>query len=525
METFSSAPEEILTPSETRARQSLPEIVLAARALAIKPAIMLPTCMVARNLESSLVTAPPSTVSDLKSLTASFATAPSPASLLMSGSAEIENATANIQLIRAVSKIEITGKNNFIITSVTVMNTPDRGYVFNQGTPSVPVSATRTSYPVVTSPTPILYVAESTIGNPVQFEVVGKYDGNEAKYTFSITDNREPVNIVRNTHYQVNITPITEDECIVTFIIPDWEDETADNYVIVYTPPNSYKKGIKILAIGNSYSENSLQYMADLLLQLGIGEGNKANIKLVNAYIAGGTLKNHADNARNNTSINLYRQTYNESGIATNVGGFTLQQLIKEDDWDVITLQQASEDSGDPDTYNIDLVYLIDYVNTNATNPKFKLGWHMTWAYAESYITGNVNYTDLYGNQDGMYHAICNTVQDKISPKPDGAFDYIIPTGTAIQNARTHYSDEEISYDGSHLENLGCYIASAMWIKTITGYDIAKLTTPYPMYLEWDEILYGPSPTETTINASTLLKVVEAVNAAATNPFEITPIE
>ena len=136
----------------------------------------------------------------------------------------------------------------------------------------------------------------------------------------------------------------------------------------------------------------------------------------------------------------------------------------------------------------------------------------MTWAWTN----GHSFYNRIYGNQSNMYQAICTAVQTIIVPKLNtGVFDLIIPTGTAIQNYRVH--GDHLNHDGTHLTNLGCYIAAAMWIKTITGYDIAKLSTPYVANKTW-----GGAPS-VTINARDLPDIVQAVNAAATTPFVVTP--
>ena len=272
--------------------------------------------------------------------------------------------------------------------------------------------------------------------------------------------------------------------------------------------PDPYRNGIKILAIGNSYTENSMLYLSDMLRQLGV----TGNITLVNAFISGGTLKDHAEHARANQSTKLQRRTFLAGGGQTSATGITLLQMIQQEAWDVITLQQASMESGASSTYNADLDYLIDYVRKNATNKNFKLGWHMTWAWAD----GISYYNGTYGNQDKMYQAICTAVQTKIVPElKTGVFDFIIPTGTAIQNYRVH--GDHLNHDGTHLSNLGCYIAATMWVKTITGYDISKLTTPYVANKTW-----GGAPS-VTINATDLPDIIQAVNAAAKSPFAVTP--
>ena len=269
-------------------------------------------------------------------------------------------------------------------------------------------------------------------------------------------------------------------------------------------PSYPYKNGIKILAIGNSFSRDGMQYLYDMLRQT----GTVSNVFLTNAYIGGCDLYTHAQNAQNNNR-NYTRQIFGPRGVIDESGGlFTLKELIEQNDWDIITLQQASPSSGKPATYNSDLDYLITYVKQNAKNPNVKLGWHMTWAYAAT--TSHANFPDYGSNQRNMYNQICNATITKIVPKTDIVF--IIPAGTAIQNARLHFGDNlNNPGDGYHLNNLGCYIAAATWLKIITGRNVAELMIPYNA---------SATAVPVTIDAGRLEKIVQSVNAAVATPFE-----
>ena len=453
------------------------------------------------NPSSDLITSSPPNLSDLTDLTDNFANLPQPP-FLMGGKGDVNGYNVQIKLFRSVAKIEIISQNEFQITSVTVKNSPDEVYVFRKETPSTPVSASMIDHETVTSAEPVLYVSENSALNPTQFLVTGTYLGKQSNYTIVLKAENVPIDIARNTHYQVNISAITDMNCSATVTIPQWNDGIADNQII--TLPNPYKDGIKILAIGNSYAENSMRYMYDLLTKFGV----TSNIKLVNAYIPGGSLNQHATNAINNTNTGLYRQEYFANGVDVITNPNSLFDLIKEDKWDVITLQQSSWESGNSLSYNDDLIYLITYVNTNMThNSNFKFGWHMTWAWAnDDYPDWSTSY---YIDQADMYTKICSTVKTEIVPK---GFDFIIPNGTAIQNYRGLHGDVLNIYDGTHLNNLGHYIATAIWIKTITGYDISNLPVPYSNPLHY---CAGPA---ITIDVILRGQIAQAVNDAFVLP-------
>lgn len=444
-----------------------------------------------------------STISDLSNLVGVFDEPQSP--YLMGGQISINGSESeygnniSIELIRAVAKVKITGKNGFQIETVTVTNTPDGGYVFKKAEPSVPATANMISYPVITSGAPIVYVAENTTQSSTKFVVTGTFNSKQASYTIVLKQEGQAIDIARNHYYQVAITPITKDECTTTISIPEWSEEDTDDYVI--PRPNPYKDGIKILAIGNSFSQNSMQYVYDLLKQLGVDENNQGKIKLVNVYKGGASLNYHATGISNGT---LYeRQTFGAGGAITGWTSavYTLFDLITQDAWDVITLQQASDHSENKDSYNADLDVLINYVKANALNPNVKLGWHMTWGYDNT----------LRYDPRAMYDKICSAVKERIATNDN--FDFIIPTGTAIQNARSYFNFT-LNRDGSHLNNLGCYIAAAMWVKTITGYDIGNLRTPYTVSSTYN------GTTTYTIEGTMFDNVVQSVNAAANRPFE-----
>ena len=267
-----------------------------------------------------------------------------------------------------------------------------------------------------------------------------------------------------------------------------------------------YKNGIKLLAIGNSFSQDAMYYLFDMLCQLGVNENG---IVLVNACIGGCDLFAHMQNAKNDTAAYI-RQTFHRGGrIGLSDSFWTLKDIIKSQSWDVITLQQASHSSGRAETYNDDLDYLINYVKAQAINPTFRLGWHMTWAYRENPRSIHPAFADYNFSQRQMYDKIGNAVKSKIVPNK--AFDFIIPSGIAIQNARQHFGDVlNNAEDGFHLNNLGRYIAAVIWVKAITGLNIADLMASYNAFAD------GPG---VVINENMLSKIIQSVNAATILPF------
>lgn len=68
-----------------------------------------------------------------------------------------------------------------------------------------------------------------------------------------------------------------------------------------------------------------------------------------------------------------------------------------------------------------------------------------------------------------------DVVNDKILP--NDKIDFIIPAGTAVQNAREELGDIFNSSDGQHLKSMGYYLAGLAWLEKITGVSTENLST------------------------------------------------
>ena len=182
------------------------------------------------NPSTEIESASPKTVSDLLNLTASFATAPvSP--FIMGGKGDVIGSNANIELIRAIAKVEVIAQNEFVIESVKVMKTPDQGYVFQKQTISAPPTSTKVEYLEKTTNSTV-YVAENSKDVPTEFFVKGKYLDKPTTYTIILKIDGAAIDIERNTYYKVGISALTEFECAITISIPAWSDKPTDPHII-----------------------------------------------------------------------------------------------------------------------------------------------------------------------------------------------------------------------------------------------------------------------------------------------------
>ena len=253
------------------------------------------------------------------------------------------------------------------------------------------------------------------------------------------------------------------------------------------------KKSIKILAIGNSFADNAMAFLHPILRALGYDE-----IVLANLYIGGCTLQTHTHNAANNLPAYTYRK--NTSGKFVNVENVSISAALTDENWQFVTMQQASGVSGVASTY--DTQALKNYVFSIVDKSRTALLWHMTWAYQQD--STHPEFANYNHSQQQMYNSIIRCICDKIVT--DNDFNGVICAGTAIQNARTSYLGDTLTSDGFHLNELGEFIAGLSWAATVTHgnfqeLDVAKLPIKFSKYLD---------------------VAIEAVVAAQANPFEVT---
>ena len=214
---------------------------------------------------------------------------------------------------------------------------------------------------------------------------------------------------------------------------------------------------LKVLAIGNSFSEDAVE---EHLSQLAQAEG--LTVVIGNMYIGGCSLERHVNNLRGNLPEYRYRK-FDPKGSMKEINGYTLEKVLAEEDWDYISVQQVSSFSGMPETYSPWLPELVDFVKARV--PGAEIMFHMTWAYAPNSDHGAfVNYGK---DQMKMYNAIVSAVWQEA---PKVGIDLIIPSGTAIQNARTSFLGNDLTRDGYHLKrHIGRYIAACTWLEAVLG--------------------------------------------------------
>lgn len=211
----------------------------------------------------------------------------------------------------------------------------------------------------------------------------------------------------------------------------------------------------KILAIGNSFSQDSTAYLHDM------AKHGDIETKVVNLYIGGCSLQRHDENIKNDDVAYVYELNGSEIGRLVSI-----KEALTEDNWDVVTMQQASHDSGVEETYFPYINNLSDYIKTYAPNAVQML--HQTWAYEiDSEHEGFARYSN---DQQKMYQALKSAYEKAAAMLKLP----IIPCGDIIQRLRTltefDYENhgQSLCRDGFHMHFIyGRYATAAVWYQAI----------------------------------------------------------
>lgn len=218
---------------------------------------------------------------------------------------------------------------------------------------------------------------------------------------------------------------------------------------------------MKLLAIGNSFSQDATHYLHQ------IAQADGVDMKVVNLYIGGCSLERHWNNIQNQAEEYLCE----ENGYSTEKY-VSIQQALAMEDWDYIVTQQASHDSGIPETYYPYIELIAGYIREKA--PQAELLLQETWAYE----------IDSLHSQFGNYGHSQQEMYERLSVAYRNAADKIgvrlIPCGDVIQELRKkppfiyEQGGMSICRDGFHMNIIyGRYLLAATWYKTIVGKPIS----------------------------------------------------
>ncbi len=258
---------------------------------------------------------------------------------------------------------------------------------------------------------------------------------------------------------------------------------------------------IRILAIGNSYSNNATLYISRIAESMG------KKVSATSLYYAGCPIHTHVKFYKENAAeYQIYVDGVNTSGNNLN----TMKDVFDRADYDYITIQQGPGPATDFSSFWTEekpyLTELYDIITEH--EPQAEVMIHQTWSFSELDSTmGTKWWTTVYDNSLEMFKLIETAYEqaaDKLGLDKDRA---IIPVGRAIQLAKDeygywdaynpgysekYYAESSIQNAAKHCENgalytdsvdhlnhRGRYIAACVWLEKILGYD-CRTATFYP---------------------------------------------
>lgn len=216
-------------------------------------------------------------------------------------------------------------------------------------------------------------------------------------------------------------------------------------------------KMIKVLSIGNSFSQDAQRY----LFKIGKNEG--VEFKSVNLYIGGCSLQTHYMNMVQNKPGYSYELNGEPLGIFVSIA-----DALRSDKWDIVTLQQASNLSPNYETYVPYITKIAESVRLFCPNAKIMI--HQTWAYEQD--SKRLNEELGYGDQHDMFRDIEKAYQKAAEVVSAVG---IIPCGKAMLQAIDN-GIGRIHRDTFHADlGVGRYMLGLIWFKALTG-EMAKCT-------------------------------------------------
>ena len=180
---------------------------------------------------------------------------------------------------------------------------------------------------------------------------------------------------------------------------------------------------LKVLTIGNSFSDSVFVCLP------AIAENAGRELILERANLPGCTLQRHW------TLAEAEKPAYK---------GKSLRAILESKKWDIVTVQQASGDSWQPETYEPYLTSLIEYVKKYA--PSAEVVIQQTWSYRfdePRLAAWNITSGEMFEKLSAAY--------SDAAKRHDLS---MIPTGNAVDLARRTQQPQFVEFPLSALENL-----------------------------------------------------------------------
>ena len=224
---------------------------------------------------------------------------------------------------------------------------------------------------------------------------------------------------------------------------------------------SSQQKPIRVLVIGNSFAQDSFAYVPFILNN--VLKNVECNIQIGIYFIGSASLKDHWINycrgefgSCEETTSNIYVPSdgkatlylYNDrTANKWSSSSVILSDVIGNYDWDIVALQQVSNETWLYDTFQPYYNRLAKVINAKSKNKAVKICFNMA-----------------HKMNGGNYSGTCTVAQQLLE---DTMTEFVFPYGTAVENAMTtklkdlNYVGSRMTGDDHHLqEGIPCQIAA-----------------------------------------------------------------
>ena len=244
--------------------------------------------------------------------------------------------------------------------------------------------------------------------------------------------------------------------CSVRAVVPYDGSSSSDSLISFLRKP-----GLKVLDIGNSYTNDALELLPQVVQNCGVNVNDMSLYKIIRG---GASFKNWCDvyqdkdsnsyTFRHVTGSVLAEVPYWEEGYGE---GGLLRRILTDTEWDLIIIHQVSNYAPYYDLWRQDgnggcLDDLLEILKEN--QPGARIGFLLIHSYWDHYDK----------NQEGSslkrWQKIANSVKRL---QKDYPIELVIPYGTAVENLRASSlnNNYDLTADGTHCGYGLCQYAAA----------------------------------------------------------------
>lgn len=265
--------------------------------------------------------------------------------------------------------------------------------------------------------------------------------------------------------------------------------------------PTEPRESVKILTIGNSFTQNATEYLSDLAETAG------KDLLIFRANLGGASFERHANFLEPEDDPNAEPGTPYKNHPHPKTGerqDFSLREALQSADWDYVTIQQVSSRSFRPETFG-PAHRLIAYIREHAPNAEILI--HQTWTYRNDYsgyekddFSQQKMYDGLTAAYEGLareyglrlipvgdaFHAAGQTAEWSYQKDPDFDFENppagLLPdqSGSLIVGYVLRGRDRSrLHFDFKHANTAGKYLGAAVWYEILFGEPLPA-DTPTP---------------------------------------------